>query len=353
MTLGQNICRLRTERGLSQGDLADALGVSRQSISKWETDASTPELEKLRRLSELFHISLDALVGGEAAPEPPEPPKPRAPLPETLFLAPLDPQQTEKLRKTGVILLGVGLILPWLARWLPFPALVLSFPALLGGLFLLLLSLPELPGDPPIPQSAANTQRLLGGILIGCGMLAFLWLRIQTVSLRFSLWLPFLLCGALLLTLRRRAWLTCLWVCGWMALARWQHIPWYWLLSDLRDGSLKEDFPLLLILCGALLLAALSLFAYRKAVLPWSGRRLAGVWGGFLAAVVLRFGLDRLVLLPMDTGAWPDGVYRQDCYDLLLGFWQLTDVLLWLALTAALIATAALLRGRKAGKIAS
>ena len=64
MTLGQNICRLRTERGLSQGDLADALGVSRQSISKWETDASVPELEKLRRLSELFHISLDALVGG-------------------------------------------------------------------------------------------------------------------------------------------------------------------------------------------------------------------------------------------------------------------------------------------------
>lgn len=55
----------------------------------------------------------------------------------------------------------------------------------------------------------------------------------------------------------------------------------------------------------------------------------------------------------MDTSAWPDGVYRQDCYDLLLGFWQLTDVLLWLALTAALIATAALLRGRKAGKIAN
>ena len=295
MTLGQNICRLRTERGLSQGDLADALGVSRQSISKWETDASVPELEKLRRLSELFHISLDALVGGEAAPEPP---KPRAPLPETLFLAPLDPQQARRLRKAGVILFGAGLILPWLARWLPLPALILSLPALLGGLYLLLLSLPELPGDPPIPQSAANTQRLVGGILIGCGMLALLWLRTRTASLCFSLWLPFLL-------------------------------------------------------CGALLLMALSLFACRKAVLPWSGRRLAGVWGGFLAAVVLRFGLDRLVLLPMDTSAWPDGVYRQDCYDLLLGFWQLTDVLLWLALTAALIATAALLRGRKTARPAN
>ena len=54
MTLGQNICRLRTERGLSQGDLADALDVSRQSISKWETDASVPELEKLRRSQHVF-----------------------------------------------------------------------------------------------------------------------------------------------------------------------------------------------------------------------------------------------------------------------------------------------------------
>ena len=72
-----------------------------------------------------------------------------------------------------------------------------------------------------------------------------------------------------------------------------------------------------------------------------------------LAAAVLRFGLDRLVLSQINTSAWPDGVYRQDCYDLLLGFWQLTDVLLWLALTAALIATAALLRGRKAGSAAA
>lgn len=288
-----------------------------------------------------------------AAKPPRSLPSPGRPCRRPSSSPPLDPQQARRLRKAGVILFGAGLILPWLARWLPLPALILSLPALLGGLYLLLLSLPELPGDPPIPQSAANTQRLVGGILIGCGMLALLWLRTRTASLCFSLWLPCLLCGVLLLTLRRRAWLPCLWVCGWMALARWQRIPWHWLRSNLQDGSLGEDFPLLLILCGALLLMALSLFACRKAVLPWSGRRLAGVWGGFLAAAVLRFGLDRLVLLPMDTSAWPDGVYRQDCYDLLLGFWQLTDVLLWLALTAALIATAALLWGRKTARPAN
>ena len=49
MTLGQTITRLRTVKGLSQGALAEELGVSRQSVSKWETDASVPELEKLLR----------------------------------------------------------------------------------------------------------------------------------------------------------------------------------------------------------------------------------------------------------------------------------------------------------------
>ena len=40
MTLGENICRLRAEKGMSQGDLADLLEVSRQSVSKWETGVS-------------------------------------------------------------------------------------------------------------------------------------------------------------------------------------------------------------------------------------------------------------------------------------------------------------------------
>ena len=66
MTLGENIARLRTEKGWSQGDLADALDVSRQSISKWETDNSVPELDKLLRLSDLFGVTLDTLVRGES-----------------------------------------------------------------------------------------------------------------------------------------------------------------------------------------------------------------------------------------------------------------------------------------------
>lgn len=65
MTLGENIVRLRTQRNWSQGNLADALEVSRQSVSKWETDASIPELDKLIKLSELFGVTIDELVNGE------------------------------------------------------------------------------------------------------------------------------------------------------------------------------------------------------------------------------------------------------------------------------------------------
>ena len=62
MSLGERIYKLRSEKEMSQGDLADALEVSRQSISKWETNASVPELDKLVKMSEVFHISLDELI---------------------------------------------------------------------------------------------------------------------------------------------------------------------------------------------------------------------------------------------------------------------------------------------------
>ncbi len=63
MNLGQTIYRLRMEKNMSQGDLADALGVSRQSVSKWETNSSVPELDKL--------ISLGCHCGRRSASQPP------------------------------------------------------------------------------------------------------------------------------------------------------------------------------------------------------------------------------------------------------------------------------------------
>lgn len=62
MTLGEKIYRLRTEQGMSQEAFGEALGVSRQSVSKWETDQSVPELDKIVMISELFAVSTDYLL---------------------------------------------------------------------------------------------------------------------------------------------------------------------------------------------------------------------------------------------------------------------------------------------------
>lgn len=69
MNLGENIYRLRSSRKLSQDALAEALEVSRQSVSKWENNMAVPDLDKLIKMRDLFGITLDELV----AEEPPEP----------------------------------------------------------------------------------------------------------------------------------------------------------------------------------------------------------------------------------------------------------------------------------------
>ena len=81
MTIGQRIAQKRKELGLSQEALGDRLGVSRQSIYKWESDTALPEIDKLIALSRLFGVSVGWLLGveepprdGEAAETPaPEP----------------------------------------------------------------------------------------------------------------------------------------------------------------------------------------------------------------------------------------------------------------------------------------
>ena len=68
MTLGEKIHKLRTENNLSQGDLSEILEVSRQSVSKWENGAATPDLDKIIKLSEVFGITIDELVKSEEVP---------------------------------------------------------------------------------------------------------------------------------------------------------------------------------------------------------------------------------------------------------------------------------------------
>lgn len=64
MEFHKNLYELRKQKGFSQEELAEKINVSRQTISKWEIGSSTPEMEKLIMLSEVFEISLDQLVLG-------------------------------------------------------------------------------------------------------------------------------------------------------------------------------------------------------------------------------------------------------------------------------------------------
>ncbi len=65
MTFGEKLSRLRKEYNYTQEQLADILEVSRQSVSKWESDIAYPETEKLVRLGKLFHCSMDYLLNEE------------------------------------------------------------------------------------------------------------------------------------------------------------------------------------------------------------------------------------------------------------------------------------------------
>lgn len=64
MSFGTNLQFLRDKEGMTQEELAERLQVSRQSVSKWESDTSFPEMEKLLVLCELFHTDLDTLLRG-------------------------------------------------------------------------------------------------------------------------------------------------------------------------------------------------------------------------------------------------------------------------------------------------
>ena len=71
MNFAENLMALRKQRGWSQEELGSQIGVTRQTVSKWEMGQSTPELEKLVELGKLFHLSLDQLVGLEPVEERP------------------------------------------------------------------------------------------------------------------------------------------------------------------------------------------------------------------------------------------------------------------------------------------
>lgn len=133
--LSEKLYTLRRKNGLSQEQLAEKLGVSRQAVSKWESGQSIPELDKLQALSQYFQITIDQLL--QDTPEPAPPPVPDTP---------------HSLGWIGVFLCllgGVGLVLFGLLTLLrpssaqelnASSAITLNGSGILLGLFLLLMA---------------------------------------------------------------------------------------------------------------------------------------------------------------------------------------------------------------------
>lgn len=69
-TLGKRIGMLRREKGLKQEDLAEALGVSAQAVSKWENDQTCPDISLLPKLAKLLGVTVDLLLSGEQELKP-------------------------------------------------------------------------------------------------------------------------------------------------------------------------------------------------------------------------------------------------------------------------------------------
>ena len=286
MTLGQNIARLRAQKNLSQGDLADALEVSRQSVSKWETDASIPELDKLLRLAELFGVTLDELVKGESA----QPEAARGEVPDKESAGAYTAAAPAARRETRQI---VGTIL-------------LCFGALIGILIM-----------------------LFAGTLAG-----------------FILALPLFVCGTICLTVRHRTGLWCAWALYLMVelylrfaagVVAGNIFQTFSRLIRLNPMRLAMSWSVALAL---LALVAYTLRSYRTLTLRWERRSIALLAAGWLAQLGIRQALALWVRCIVNAGHG----------DLTGYTWKLAlsgtlDSLNNLALVVLLVLTAALWRG--------
>lgn len=106
-SIGERIYELRKQNNLSQGDLAEKLEISRQTVSKWENNSSSPELEKIIALSEIFAVTTDFILKGTSV----------VTTEETTVTQEEKTEEQEVIKKTsgkkiaGVILIIIGAVL--------------------------------------------------------------------------------------------------------------------------------------------------------------------------------------------------------------------------------------------------
>jgi len=126
MNIGEKLYELRKGKNLSQEEVADKLNVTRQTISKWETNQSTPDFDKIKPLCELYEITADELLTGEKK--------------ETEKEQPLNKQEIKQERAQGI---AAGVLFYFIALvWImiSIPVLFMN-PILAAAIFILLCGL--------------------------------------------------------------------------------------------------------------------------------------------------------------------------------------------------------------------
>jgi transcriptional regulator with XRE-family HTH domain len=96
-TFGQRFTRLRKQRGLTQEELGEKIGISGQAVSKWENDASMPDVGILVQLSDLLCVSLDELLGREIPSTRIVPAEERKNIDDMIFRIRVDSEEGDKV----------------------------------------------------------------------------------------------------------------------------------------------------------------------------------------------------------------------------------------------------------------
>jgi transcriptional regulator with XRE-family HTH domain len=110
-TIGKRISALRREKGLKQEDIAQALDVSSQAVSKWENDQSCPDISLLPKLAKLLGVSVDTLLSGEEEKPAAElvPEQKRKDIKDMMLRVVIDSEDGEKVRiNVPMVLLQVA-----------------------------------------------------------------------------------------------------------------------------------------------------------------------------------------------------------------------------------------------------
>ncbi|MBR3819246.1 MAG: helix-turn-helix transcriptional regulator [Clostridia bacterium] len=129
MSISEKITLLRKEKNLSQEAFAEALGVSRQSVSKWESGSALPDTDKIIAMSELFGVSTDYLLKDDAvSTEPVTYNPPENPSDETEETERNDDMFSKKKKKKGKGLKIIALVLALIIL-----AAAIGIPSYFGG----------------------------------------------------------------------------------------------------------------------------------------------------------------------------------------------------------------------------